>query len=203
MPTSKAEGTVAFPTRGRAYLFERLKDFAVAALAQVKVRLCRKIAIFGCLCKSWGVASSETAGGMWGMLRNWQALTENYVRASCVQRWTKQLPRASFFCPLQACFVLICSCLDMLTSYVASGQHLSPLIPCICEHCHYKFWSLSSGGCADPKRDTSSHKKACYIRSSHVWNNLWVCADDPGETINQRRMPKAFLTFKNNSVKPP
>lgn len=52
MPTSKAEGRVAFPTRGRAYLFERLKDFVVAALAQVKVRPCRKIAIFGCLCKS-------------------------------------------------------------------------------------------------------------------------------------------------------
>lgn len=98
------------------------------------------------------------------------------------------------FCPLQACSVLLCSCLELPTSYAPSGQHPSPLPHSLA----FVSAAITSSDLYQaeelvltPKRDTSSHTKNCYISSSHVWNNVWVCAADPGETINQRRMPKS------------
>lgn len=190
MSTSKAEGGVAFPPRGSAYLFERLKDFAVAALAQAKVRPCSKIVILGCLCKRWGVASSETEGGVW-KLRNRQA---RKIKSELCGSKDKPSSFFALFKPALFFFAVAWTCLDLLPQVGTPHPCLVPLHlwepPLAVE-----FWSLSRGGHADPRRDTSSHKKACYISSSHVWNNLWVCAADPGETINQPKSKGNGLSY--------
>lgn len=174
--TSKPFGRVLFPTRGIAYLFERLKDFAVAALAQVKVRLCWKIVILG-LCKSWGVASLEMEGGMWSMLQSRHNTYAKRCPSFMGPRMNQAVILCQLFCPPQACSVLLCSCLELPTSYTPSGQHLSPL-PRSFAFVSTAITASDSYQVEDeltPKKTFLHTKKACYIHSSHVCNNLWVC----------------------------
>lgn len=177
-----------FPTGGSTYLFERLMlsgktlfVVSVAVLAQVEVRTCRAMGNIGNLCKRWGVASSETVGGMWSMLRNWQAFMENYVRASWIQRGTSQLT----FRPLPAWAVWVSSYLKLSMPAPPQGQHLSPkqrplcltmLSAAIRSFDHYQMEDVLAS------KETLRIKKACYIRKE-IRNHLFVCANQSVEKV--------------------
>lgn len=195
----KAAGKVVFPTGGSTYLFERLMlsgktDFvvSVAVLAQVEVRTCRAMVNIGNLRKCWGVAPSETMGGMRSMLQNWQAFMENYVRASWIQRWTSQLT----FRPLPAWAVWVSSHLNCQCQSLpkVSTFHLNSGL------CPLQSWALPLEALIIIKW------RMCWAQKRHfTWksllhkkimkNHLFVCAANLGETINQWRKLKEEWPF--------